>query len=208
MPDFTFAPNAGRYRDVATGRFIPESTVRAGVDALVRDSAGQMAGLAARYRAGDLPAADWLTAQMREIKDVNLAAAIAARGGRAQMTQSDYGRVGQVVRRQYDYARQMAADVLNGRQRLNGRLDVRAGSYANSARLLYEQLRRAESAARGGHYERNVIHSQESCAGCQAESARGWVPVGSLIPVGSRSPCGPHCLCSIEVASRVPELVA
>jgi hypothetical protein len=206
VPDFTWAAQAGRFRDPATGRFVSESTVRSGVDALVQDSAGRMAGLARQLRAGELTTADWLAAQMQAIKDVNLAAAMAAKGGAAQMTPADYGQVGHDIRRQYEYARQMAADVLNGRQPLNGRLNVRASQYANNATIVYERDKRAQAARRGGRFERNQQHSLESCSGCRAQTGRGWVPVGSLVPVGSRSPCGSRCKCSITIVTRVPEL--
>jgi hypothetical protein len=185
VPDFTWAAQAGRFRDPATGRFVSESTVRSGVDALVQDSAGRMAGLARQLRAGELTTADWLAAQMQA---------------------ADYGQVGHDIRRQYEYARQMAADVLNGRQPLNGRLNVRASQYANNATIVYERDKRAQAARRGGRFERNQQHSLESCSGCRAQTGRGWVPVGSLVPVGSRSPCGSRCKCSITIVTRVPEL--
>lgn len=202
MAEFTWSAQAGRFREVASGRFVSEATVRAGVDALAALSAARMGSLAQRYRAGELMATAWLSAHLAEVKALHVAATLASYGGREQMTPARWGLVGQQIRLQYSYARQMVADVLEGRQRLNGRLDIRAASYANGGRLTFEAIRRRERGARGVRYERNLLHAAESCSGCLAETARGWVPYGALVPVGRRVPCGVYCKCTVEYRSE------
>ncbi len=196
MSSYSFSDRTGRYRDRATGQFVTERAVRDGVDAVVRLSGERMADLARQFRAGTIDAGRFLASMMDEIKSVNLAAALAAYGGREQMTQSRYGTVGQIIRQQYQYARQMVADVLDGKQRMNGRLDARARSYASAARATYENIRRREMAAAGYSFEQNVQHSQEGCGECVAASDAGAVPIGTLPPVGSRQ-CRSSCLCTI-----------
>ena len=208
MADYTWARRAGRFRSVESGRFVPESEIRDGVDALVRLSASRMADLSRQFRAGQITASQWLTGQLAEIKAVHLAAALAAKGGRSQMTPADYGRVGQQIRVQYQYARQMVADAISGKARLNGRLDARASQYANAARVGFEQARRRVAQEAGALRERNVINSSESCAGCRAQTARGLVPLGMLVPIGARSPCGPRCACSIVYEGQAVEVLA
>ena len=208
MPDYTYARRAGRYRSVETGRFVSDTDIRAGVDALVRLSASRMADLARQFRAGEITASEWLAGQMAEIKAAHLAAVLAAQGGRSQMTPADYGRVGQQIRVQYQYARQMVADAIRGKARLNGRLDVRAGQYANAARVGFEQTRRRVAQEAGALRERNVQNSGESCAGCRAQTARGLVPLGMLVPIGARSPCGPRCRCSISYEGQAVTVLA
>lgn len=166
-----------------------------------------MADLARQFRAGTIDAGQFLTSFMAEIKSVHVATALAAYGGREQVTQSKWGTVGQLIRQQYAYARQMVADVLEGRQRMNGRLDSRSRMYASSARTTYENIRRREMAALGFSFEVNVQHSQEGCRECVAASDLGPVPVGTLPPIGGRQ-CRSMCLCTITFSATRSEAEA
>lgn len=197
MTAFRYDDRSMRYRDVTSGRFISEWAVRDGVDAVVSLSAERMAKHAADFRAGAIDAAKFLSNMQAEIKSVHIASALAAYGGRDQMTPSRWGTVGQIIRREYGYARNMVADVLDGRQRMNGRLDARARMYAQAGRTTYENVRRREQAQQGVGFEQNHLHASESCGQCLAQSALGRVPIGTLIPVGSRT-CRSQCRCTLS----------
>jgi hypothetical protein len=207
MADFRYDDRAGRFRDSSTGRFVSERQVRDAVDATVSLASEHMATLSSDFRAGTINAAQFLDGMLTEIKSVQIASALAAYGGRDQMTQSRWGYVGSVIREQYAYARQMVADVLDGKQRMNGRLDARARQYANSGRTTYENIRRREMALAGMAYELNVQHSDEGCEECVAASDRGWVPIGTLPPVGARI-CRGACLCTLAFAATRSEAEA
>lgn len=207
MASYRWDDRSGRFRDPTTGRYISERAVRDAVDATVDLAASRMATLASDFRAGTLNAQQFLDGMMTEIKSVQIATALAAYGGREQMTASRWGTVGQFIRQQYAYARQMVADVLDGKQRMNGRLDARARQYAQSGRATYENIRRREMAQAGMAFERNVLHAEESCGQCLAESERGWVPIGTLSPVGMRT-CRGNCKCTIAFARTRSEAEA
>ena len=202
MAEFTWASAAGRYRG-PDGRFVAEATVRQGVDALVQTSASRMAGLASQYRAGEITAAQWLTAHCAEVKAVNVAAAVAAYGGREAMTPQRWGLVGSIVRREYAFSRQMVADAMTGRVRLNGRLDARSAMYAASARQTYTAIQRREAYERGSRYERNVLGAAEHCPDCVGQTGIGWVPMGTLSQPGTRR-CRSNCACRLEYANQRP----
>lgn len=197
MSTYTFSDRSGRFRDSATGQYVSERAVRDAVDAVVRLSGERMADLAQQFRAGTIDDGQFLTSMISEIKSVHVATALAAYGGREQVTQARWGTVGQLIRQQYAYARQMVADVLEGRQRMNGRLDARSRMYAAAGRTAYENIRRREMAALGYAFEVNVQHSQEGCRECVAASDLGPVPIGTLPPIGSRQ-CRSMCLCTIS----------
>jgi hypothetical protein len=201
---FGYDRGSQRYRDLSTGRWVSERSVRDAVDRTADHASRLMGDAAARFRAGTIDAGQWLAESMQTIKDANVAAALVAYGGRSQMTPERNGFVGSQVKIQYQYARQMVGDVLDGRQRLNGRLDSRARMYGQAARQTYTDIRRRESARNGMSFERNHLGAAEHCASCVGETARGWVPIGSLIPPGRRT-CRASCRCSLAYAETMSE---
>ncbi len=181
-----------------------ERMVRDGVDRLADLASRRMGEAAARYRAGELTAGQFQAEMMVTIKESQVAAALAAHGGRAQMDPAKWGYVGYRVREQFSYARRMIDDVLAGRQRLNGRLDARSRLYGQAARAAYENARRREGAASGFLFERNVLHASESCRGCLNASAAGTVSIGTLPPIGSRQ-CRSSCRCTLAYSRTMSE---
>lgn len=203
---FTHDPRTGRYRD-GTGRFVPEASVRSGVDATVDVSADRMGGVAARLRASEITVEQFQAEMLAHVKDVHVANALAAYGGREQMTPSRWGYVGARIRTEYGYVRGMVGDIISGAQPMNARLDQRARSYARAGRHTYTAINRREAGTRGNRRERNVLGSAEHCADCSAQSRRGWVAVGSLTQPGSRR-CQSNCCCHLEFTSQPSEAAA
>lgn len=204
---FLFAPSTGRYRDVASGRFVKQARVREGVDATVGLSADRMGDAAARLRAEEITVEQFQAEMLAHVKDVHVSNALAAYGGREQMTPARWGYVGARIRTEYGYVRGMTSDILDGKQAMNGSLDARARQYAAAGRHTYTAVNRREAVNRGNGSERNVLGTAEHCADCSAQSARGWVPVGSLSQPGSRR-CRGNCRCHIEFTSQSSEAAA
>jgi len=200
---FGFDPASQRFRDLSTGRFVSERAVRDGVDRVADLASARLGELTARFRTGEITAVQWQAEMMAQIKQAHISAALAAYGGRDAMTPARWGTVGQLIRREYAFARAFAADVLAGRQRQNGRMDARARLYGQSIRGTYENIRRREVAAAGLRFERNVRHSSESCRQCVNASGQGWVPIGTLPPIGNRT-CRGNCRCTLSYA-RTPQ---
>lgn len=206
MPDqsFTFDSVSRRFRALDSGRFISEREVRDAVDRTADLASRQMGEAAARFRTGQIGAAEWIAQSQQIVKDSQIASALAAYGGRLRMDQGKWGLVGQQIRVQYAYLNRMADDMLSGRQRMNGRLDARARQYGQASRSLYENIRRRESAAAGLSFERNILHPADHCAQCVSQSARGLVPLGSLVPIGQRT-CRSQCRCTLSFSRSAVE---
>jgi len=204
MPERTYTYDAisGRYRDATSGRFISNASVRSTVDAVADAAGDRMAGLAKALREGRSTLAAFETGMLSAIKDANLSAAIAARGGAAQMSPADNGAAGRLIRDQYGYARQFVADIASGKQPLDGRLEARARLYGDASVSSYEAIRGRDARARGENQERNILntsvkeHCQDSPT-CAEQRDKGWVPAGSLVPIGQRG-CRSRCRCRIE----------
>jgi hypothetical protein len=185
--------------------FVSERAVRDAVDRSADLASRRMGEAAARFRAGTITADAWLAEHMALVKQSQIAASLAAYGGRSQMDAQTWGRVGAEIRRQYLYSRRMVADVLDGRQPMNGRLDARGRMYGQAARATYENTRRRQSAEAGLSFEQNHLHASESCDQCRSMSARGRVPVGTLIPIGQRT-CRASCRCTLSYHRAMSEV--
>lgn len=193
---YGWSNEAQRFRDLRTGRYISERQVRDFVDNIATEASRQLGELSAQYRANQISFTMWQAESHAVIKASQIASALAAYGGRAQMTPARWGLVGYQIRTQYAYLTQFGADVLNGRQRINGRMDARARQYGQASRSLYENIRRRTSADAGFRYERNIRHAVESCRQCVNQSSQGWVPIGTLVPIGQRT-CRSSCRCTL-----------
>lgn len=181
-----------------------EAKAKDGVDALANALAAEMAANSARYRAGAITLDQWQAQQMSDIKALHIAAALAAYGGRAQMDQSKWGVVGQILRQQYQYQRAFLADVIDGRQRQNGRMDNRARLYAAAARTTFAAILRREAYDQGDQWERNELgDTDKSCEECLAATDQGWVRIGELSQPGTRT-CLGNCHCSLETSATNP----
>jgi hypothetical protein len=200
VADFTYSPETGRYRG-SDGKLVGARAVRDAADRTVDEASDRLAALAERLRSGEITLAEWQTRSMAVIKDAHVAAGLAAHGGRARMDQATYGALGHRIRGEYAYLRGMAREVADGTQPLDGRLTARARLYGQAARPTYEAITARDQRARGATYERNILGAGESCEGCRAQSALGWVAVGTLAPVGARS-CRSNCRCRIAYSAK------
>lgn len=190
MPDeVTWVPALGRYR-LPSGRFVSRLTVRTTFEQSLANLTKLTDSLAGDLRAGRISLNAWLDEMRDIVKQTHMAAAELARGGRAQMTPSDYGRVGQAVRRQYEFLDRWVAEIKDG-----GSLQTegRARQYLRASRSHYLS-REAEEMERRGYLARNVLRPGESCAECIAETSKGLVAPRFISPPGTRV-CRGNCNC-------------
>lgn len=189
---------AGRYIG-PNGNFVSKQEVQRAINEAIDQSAKEMRAAALLFREGDLSLSEWQLLMEREIKNTHLANAAAAVGGWAQMTQADYGRVGNQVKAQYQYLRSFVQDIQKGLT-LDGRFLNRVGLYIEAGRATFSLFEKLRNKARGMTEERNLLGAAEHCTGdgsCTQQTARGWVPIGELLPVGQRL-CKVKCKCMIE----------
>ena len=156
-----------------------------------------MRGFGQELRDGTISLDAWRNSMRNEIRQQHLIAAMAAKGGRAQMTPADYGRVGQLVRKQYGYLEKFALDVDSGKVPLNGAFLSRSAMYSQASRGTYHAVERTEMMARQMTEERNILGKADHCPGCLEETARQWVGIGQLVPPGQRT-CKVNCKCRLR----------
>jgi hypothetical protein len=188
---FTWDARTARYR--RNGRFVSRVQVRTWLDEALDAAGARIGRLAEDLIAGRVDLVSWQVRMAREIKHVQLYSAATAKGGWAQMSPADLGRVGQSVQAQLRYLNRFAQQIRSGKQPADG-ISARASMYAQSGRQLFDRTYRAEMQTRGYTQERSIRYAGDSCAGCVTEAAKGWVAIGSTVPVGQRQ-CLGRCRC-------------
>jgi hypothetical protein len=197
MSRYQWNPSAGvsgRYRDTRTGRFVAGRVVRGELDAYLSASDDVVAALAGQLRDRAISLADWELAMRAEIKRTHLNAIAMQRGGWANMRPSDYGRAGQIIREQYGFLKQFAADILSGKQRLDGTLARRMKLYVDAGRNSFYKSLHANRKPQITHVM-SIRTARDSCKDC-IELDRKWFRIGDpryLLP--GRRQCNHNCQC-------------
>ena len=193
-PLYGWNEQASRYVNLSTGQFVSFVDVRNALEFNISAAQAEMRALTEQLVARSISLEQWQISMMQEIKLAHTSAAAAARGGWAQMTQSDWGAVGQQIRVQYDYLRNFADEIANGKQLLNGNALVRSDLYGQAARGTFEEMRRKmERELNGMTDEIRDLGIADHCDDC-IEAAGHWEAVGVLPRIGD-SRCVTNCHC-------------
>jgi hypothetical protein len=188
-----------QYYSLTSGRFVSRETLAEGLQSMMDTSAVNMNALTQSLIDNQITLANWQTGMMTEIKNTNVASAALANGGWANMTQSDWGATGQLIREQYDYLRGYAKDIANGTQALDGRALVRSDLYADAANSTFWEMDKRSHLLDGYDIARRVLEVKDdgNCDGCIEAAAEGWLPIDEVLPIGDAE-CMTRCRCSIE----------
>ncbi len=100
-PRYRYNETAGRYIG-KDGRYVPQVKVVRAVERQIAATEKRMLGLSERLQNEEIDLQEWRKGILDELKTLHLANAAAAKGGWAQMTPADYGRVGGKLARQYE----------------------------------------------------------------------------------------------------------
>lgn len=166
------------------------------MDSVVAATGDRLKQLTTQMRLGSLSIPAWQQQMVSETKALHLATAAAARGGWAQMSQADFGWVGQRLRTEYAFLNNFATEVASGKQPINKTLEARAALYAEAARSTSREMERRMGVLAGMDMERNELGIADHCGDCLDATSAGWVPIGTLEAVGNRQ-CGRRCACAI-----------
>lgn len=193
MPQSKFKWNKKASRYTLRGRFVARSEIRKALDQSLKGTAKRVAELSLSLRSGRISLIEWERLMRINIKDAHLYSRALAKGGWAQMTQSDFGKVGRVVKDQYAYLNRFASQLEDGLL-LDGRFVARTEMYVEAGRSSYYNALDEVQLLAGFEFEQNILHSAEHCNGCIEETAKGVVPIGSLLQIGDRD-CLTRCKC-------------
>lgn len=126
-----FDQAAKNYRDLSTGRFLPRQTIIDLRDGLLESRVSATKSLATALAHGQIDLPSWQTGMRAVSRDTAMAEYLFGRGGINAMTQTDYGRVGALVKEQYQFLANFAADVSGGTLS-EPQIAARAAMYAHA----------------------------------------------------------------------------
>jgi hypothetical protein len=202
---WSFDPASGRYRDSA-GRYLARSEVLAMANESMSATGSVAEALSSMASSGQLSPADFGILAREEIKGEYLRQYMLGVGGREQMTPSDYGSIGGMLKNQYHpYLDGFLQDIADGKLS-EAQIQARLKMYTGSAHQAYEKAAQ-KTAKKAGFTEVywSVDTGLENCDVCLAHQADGWQPIEDLDarPGDGQSPCGGHCGCTLTY--RNPE---
>jgi len=131
------------YINLDSGKVIGPATLIAMRDQFLMSQQKELQDLANFLIEGRTPLPNWVMFKRQILKEVYLAEYIIGRGGRHAMTQRDWGIIGNMLRKQYEYLQRFAErirdDLVTPRQ-----ITAVTGMYIDSARHAFERARTEE----------------------------------------------------------------
>jgi hypothetical protein len=137
---WTYDASVKLYRNTRTGRFLSVSQMLELRDEFSGAQLSYAEDMAAKLAAGEESIQSWLIDFRTQIKNVFIDEYILARGGRNAMTQSDWGKLGAMIKKQYEFAQNFAEQIAQG-EFTEAYIANRMGMYFDSATQAYEHGR-------------------------------------------------------------------
>ena len=120
------------------GTFVSQKKMAGLRDVFISQQKNQVNGLAQQLADGDITLNQWVLGMRQNVKDSFIDQYMLSAGGRNNMTQSDWGRIGQMVRNQYEYLDGFASDIAGGRYTESG-VAARSRMYVESSSQAFER---------------------------------------------------------------------
>jgi hypothetical protein len=196
MTDFSFNPQTRRYHDNRTKKFISVARVRELVATAINERINRTNRLTRDMLSERITVREWESRMSEEIKILTIQL---YRIGKPDMTQSDYGRIGAILRSQYARLRKFSRDIILGTQTEKQILN-RSKRYIAKAREAFEEGNRRGNAL-VNRWERRIRTKTESCRECIVYEAAGWQPIGTLPRPTDRCSCRDNCGCYFEFSN-------
>ncbi len=191
-----------RYIHLASRRYVPFTEIRdQAIEPLIRASKDAQRALGSQLQARETSLTEWQRGMLDQVKQTQIAAALASNGGDANTSNADYKKIAALILLLLLLLQGFAEEIEEGAQLLNGLLLVRSDLYAGAARDTFEEVRRHGMAVYfGAVEERRMLGKAEHChtdrdmAGCVELHDLGWEKIGTLPRLGE-TPCRTNCKC-------------
>lgn len=137
MP-YVYVRSVNRYRDSATGQFVPRDRVLSYVESITRAGGDAADTLSDLVSTGQLSPADYGIRLKDELKSAYVQDYVLGRGGRSSMTRSDWGTIGRMLRSEYRLIDNFVADLEAGKSS-PAQTRARARLYFDTAQQAFER---------------------------------------------------------------------
>lgn len=196
MSDFYFDPTTVRYRDRRTGQLVGFEAIKALSRQAVVRGVNKGVSITDQLLSGEFDLGEWERQIAESLKLLHLQQYKLSVGN---MTQRDYGIIGNRLRVEYRYLRNFALEIAAG-MLSEAQIRQRIALYYNATYLSFERGRREAFSRAGARWERRILNSKVPCAQCPQYASLGWSPAGFLPNIGVECDCRSNCKCSFEYA--------
>jgi hypothetical protein len=200
MPDIPYVWDdvSKRYRDVATGRFVPQTQVMEWLRQSITSTQTVVDAFAGYVADGSLGAAEFGQIMREQIKAEYIRQYLVGIGGEAQMTAANWGSVGGMLTEQYKYLDKFIAEIASGNLTAE-QIMARAEMYINSAHEAWERAKYDNAKELDMDLEGWFVDSAlENCPDCLGFQSEGWQPIGHFpFPGAGDTQCLTNCGCRV-----------
>lgn len=194
-----------KFFDDAVGFVMTRLQITKAVDTSIKNEQIITGKLASYVGGGSLSAKDFASLFREEIKGEYIRQYLLGIGGRDQMTQSDWGKLGNMIKEQYKFLKGFEKD-LTTQEMTEAQMTARADMYINSAREAFESAREKNAGALGMTEMLWVIDpAKENCDDCLGYAAMGWVSPDAIPTRPGKGDTACKTACGCSVAWRNPE---
>lgn len=193
-----------RYRYIDSGRFVSrEATINLQKDYL-KQQTDKLTGLAARIKANE----PGIAREAGEtLKRIHLSNAIIAANGIDNVSQSDLGKIGNILKQQYSTGVNKETGDRFGLKFLlqespnqsEEMIAHRLNLFAQSGGLSGNIIKESKAVEKGLRFERRILGiTDHHCAECLDYAARGWQVIGTLPKPKTACSCKSNCKCTMD----------
>ena len=197
MPDYNYSNQAQRWRDADTGRFVSNEAVNQQMVNLQEGTYSTLDSLTRRLYSGQINVSQWQIGVASELKDAHLAQSMFAVGGRNNMTQANFGRVGGVLADEYRYLDNFARQIANG-EISKAQALARIRQYGNATQQSYWREYAQVTPSNEQIYWR--LNPADHCADCVSLAGGSPYTLANLptFPGAGETICRGNCKCELE----------
>lgn len=196
-----------RYRDNSTGQFISRSKALEIEKAFLTKQLNILESLAPRIKADEPGISKLLGETLRKIHITN---AIIAANGVENITQSDLGKIGSILKKQYYQGYDPVSGKSFGLKYLlkdapgitEERLRQRLVMFGKSGEISGSIIKESKAVSQGYDIEKRVLAVGENCPDCIRYASLGWQILGSLPKPKTACVCAANCKCKIVYGTR------
>lgn len=198
MAEFAFDPKTQRFRYTSgsrAGQFVSRTNVQNLVETKIKLTKQDINTITNLLLQNKITTATWYDAMSQAIKQGQIQAYLAGKGGTYQFKSRDKGIIGKALVDEYMYLRRFAQEIEDGK--LSARqIKDRASKYGDSFHKIYERGRAEAHKENGYFWERWVTSKDEKiCPDCVGYGSMSWQRIGSLPGVGVATACKMRCRC-------------
>ena len=195
-PAFKWEKNSNRYRNKETGRFISKEAVYTLTQKRIEYVKGDLGSVGQLLLDGKINLKAWQQQTAETLKILHTQQYLLGVGGQKALQKSDYLEVGRELKSQYQYLRNFAIDLTQGKM-TPAQFSARLAMYADAAKVSFFRGEKVAAGRTGFTHGRRILGISEHCSDCPAITALGIVPIEELILPTQRCSCKIRCKCKI-----------